>query len=413
MALFQTLLEQELRSPGAPARALGRGECRSSSGQPCGLCLAMRFSYEHEAAAKDRAAAAFWHAVGGGAPIEPLVHSPRGREYRTVTKRKAFRHRSGISLGFIGPVEHPAPGGLNVIRCVIEPESHRAIYSTVEGALGRPSAAPLRDTLLYLVVKGNYREQTVLFNVRRITPAVVHAANALSKALSARIGEMLVGCFLFEGDPAARYYLLPRERRPNIRKLFGQNDLFLCVSGRKFLYPPLAFSQVNESMLERFVEGAADLLHPQQEEALYDLYCGYGLFALCLASHVHSVTGIEIAHQAVAAATTNARRQAARNARFLQAAITPGSVGQFMRNFPPGGLLLLDPPRGGTEPGVLAALAAGKPGRVLHIFCNLEILPEEVRRWNAAGYGARRVVPFDMFPGVPELEMMVLLEPRR
>jgi tRNA/tmRNA/rRNA uracil-C5-methylase (TrmA/RlmC/RlmD family) len=73
--------------------------------------------------------------------------------------------------------------------------------------------------------------------------------------------------------------------------------------------------------------------------------------------------------------------------------------------------MLLDPPRSGTAPGVLEVLAGRLPRRVVHVFCNMEILPEELQRWKKAGYRPERAIPLDMFPGTPELEMMVLLVP--
>jgi tRNA/tmRNA/rRNA uracil-C5-methylase (TrmA/RlmC/RlmD family) len=73
--------------------------------------------------------------------------------------------------------------------------------------------------------------------------------------------------------------------------------------------------------------------------------------------------------------------------------------------------ILLDPPRGGTAPGVIECAAARRPGRVVHMFCNVDIMPAEIARWKAAGYMPVRGVPFDMFPGTDETEVMVLFEP--
>jgi hypothetical protein len=45
------------------------------------------------------------------------------------------------------------------------------------------------------------------------------------------------------------------------------------------------------------------------------------------------------------------------------------------------------------------------------MFCNIDIMPAEIARWRAAGYMPVRGVPFDMFPGTDETEVMVLFEP--
>ena len=71
--------------------------------------------------------------------------------------------------------------------------------------------------------------------------------------------------------------------------------------------------------------------------------------------------------------------------------------------------MLLDPPRRGTQPGVIETLAERKPAKILHVFCGIETIPAELARWKNCGYGAREIIPLDMFPGTPNLEVMVLL----
>jgi tRNA/tmRNA/rRNA uracil-C5-methylase (TrmA/RlmC/RlmD family) len=302
---------------------------------------------------------------------------------------------------------------MSVVHCAIEPPTHATIYRLVEEGLHAPSAAPLCELLLYAVIKGNYREQTVILNVREITPSVVRAANAVSKSLTRQLGKRVAGIFLFEGDPQARYYLGTQDRRavPEVRKLFGKMELFVKVEGRGFLYPPLSFSQVNESLLDTFVARARTLLAPSPNNTFYDLYCGYGLFALSIAPSVRNVIGVEASHQSVAAATDNAQRQHATNARFVRAIINAEAIETLMLKSPSHSLILLDPPRGGTTEGVIEAIAARRPLRILHIVCNMDVLSSELVRWRSAGYEPAQAVPFDMFPGTPELEMMVLLEP--
>ena len=415
MMSFKDLFAAELNSTATTTRTLKEGECQSASGQRCSLCYAVTTNYDTEAACKDRAAASFWSGLGTAICCSRLVPSPRGRAYRTVTKRKAFHQHGSMRLGFVGPADNPPPGGMSVGHCAIEPPSHAAIYHLIEEELHARSTAPLSELLLYAVIKGNYREHTVILNVREITPALVRAANAVSKSLTRQLGAMITGIFLFEGDPQARYYLGTQDRRalPELRKLFGKKDLFVRVEGKVFLYPPLSFSQVNESLLDGFIAGARGLLAPSPGNMFYDFYCGYGLFALCFSPDVRNVIGVEASHQSVAAATSNARRQHAANARFVQAVINADVIETLMQKSPPHSLVLLDPPRSGTAEGVIESIADRQPARILHIFCNMDVLPGELKRWSSAGYVPVRAVPFDMFPGTPELEMMVLVQPEQ
>jgi tRNA/tmRNA/rRNA uracil-C5-methylase (TrmA/RlmC/RlmD family) len=410
---FADLFTAGVRAAATPPRRLDAGECRSSDGAPCGLCHAMTLTYETEARLKAEAATLFWSSVAGDVPLAPLVPSPRGRGYRTVSKRKAFKQQGGLRLGLIGPADNPRPAGISVGHCAIEPEEHAVIYRNLEEHLRNRDPLPLVELLQYAIIKGNYREQTILFNVRAITPALVRAANGISRDLTGQFGKSIAGVFLFEGDPNGRYYLAPRDAGavPEVRKVFGKNLLFLRIGEKPFLYPPMTFSQVNESLLESFVAGARTLLSPSGAETLYDLYCGYGLFGLSLAPLVRRVIGAETSHLAVAAAAENARRQKVSHARFVRALLSAESAATVTTRSPANTLMLLDPPRSGTTPGVIEALAGRHPQRVVHVFCNMEVLSRELLHWRKAGYQLERGIPFDMFPGTPELEMMVLLTP--
>ncbi len=412
-ALFAELFRAGVRDAGQPPLSLPRGACRSADGAPCGLCFGMTIDYATEARVKADAAARFWSGVAGSDLLSPLVPSPRGRAYRTVSKRKIFRRGRELRLGLIDPAEGLRSGGISVGRCMIEPDEHAAIYREIEARLRDRSALPLTEVLQYVIIKGNYLERSILFNVRQSTPAVVRAVNGLSRSLTARFAKSIAGVFLFEGEEEGRYYLAPRRAGgvPRVRKVFGKGELFLRVDGRPFLYPPLAFSQVNESILPLFVSGARTLLSPAGSEMFFDLYCGYGLFGLSLAPLVRRVVGAEASHIAVAAARENARRQKISHARFVRALLNGDSVQEIMAGAADDSLMLLDPPRNGTAPGIIEAAAAFRPARVVHIFCNMELLEGELLRWRNAGYRAERGIPFDMFPGTPELEMMVLLTP--
>jgi tRNA/tmRNA/rRNA uracil-C5-methylase (TrmA/RlmC/RlmD family) len=375
----------------------------------------MTLTYETEARLKAEAATLFWSSVTGNVPLAPLITSPRGRAYRTVSKRKAFKVQGRLRLRLIGPAENPRPAGITVGRCAIEPDIHAALYQAIETNLHEHPALPLADCLQYAVIKGTYDEQTILFNVRAITPACVRAVNHVSRSLTGRFGKSVAGVFLFEGEPEGRYYLSPRDPggAAAARKVFGKNLIFTRIGEVPFLYPPMAFSQVNGSILESFVAGARTLLSPAGTDTLFDLYCGYGLFGLSLAPLVRRIIGAESSHLAVAAATANARRHNVRHARFVRTVLNAESARAVTARSPAGSLMLLDPPRSGTASGVIETLAGRFPRRVVHVFCNMEILRGELDRWETAGYLPERCIPFDMFPGTPELELMVLLSPAR
>lgn len=412
MKTFTEHLSDAISAWHVPTRPLAKGECQSPYGARCTLCHAVNLTYATEVTLKNTALSSYWKQYFSPELLAPLIPSPLGRFYRTVTKRRAFHNLQSCTLGLIAPTDEGSYEPFDVVKCAIEPERHAAIYFKIQQILGKPHAAPLSDALGHVIIKGSYTEHTLVFNVRQITPAVVKAANTVSKSLTHMFKD-LVGVFLYEDASSGGYYLgqSNKMRRPALRKIFGKADIYHKTCGKSFLYSPLAFSQINQSMLEEFVTAAGRLLELNDGMTLFDLYCGYGLLALCLADRVRFVEGMELSTESVASAIANARRQKATNTRFIRAEITVDSIARLLERAREHTAVILDPPRSGVEAGVIECIAARKPGKVLHIFCNVDILPAELQRWRGSGYKIAQAIPLDMFPGTPSTEIMVLLSP--
>lgn len=412
MQSYKEILASAIAAANLPSRALDVGECQSPTGQRCSLCYAVRLSYADEARLKDEELQRVWKDWRFTAELARLVRSPLGRGYRTTTKRRVFPYRDTVCLGLIAPSEEGEMRPFPVVRCVIEPQEHCAIFHHVQESFVKPYAKKLARATSYVVIKGTSAEQTLIFNVKDISPELVRSANTLSKSLT-RSFPSIIGIFLYADTSSPQYYL-GRQRgrsRTSFRKLYGKSEVYHRVLGRSFLYSPLSFSQVNQSILERVIREAQALLQPKNDAKLYDLYCGYGLFALCLAGNVREVIGVESSSASIASAFANARRQRVNNARFLLSDINQETIGRIMTAAQPGDAVILDPPRKGTAEGVIEFIAATRPARVVHIFCAVDLMPKELKRWERAGYTVVCAVPFDMFPGTPEVEILVLLEP--
>ncbi len=408
---YAEFLQRVTTREGTVPRATRPGECSSPAGARCRLCMAGALTYDQEYPRKVLALKEFWSATLPGVPLADLVPSALGREYRFVSKRKVFREGRTVRLGLIDPDDRESGGFISVGQCAIEPPTHASIYQAAGQLLTSPGASGLTSVLRYVVVKGDESEHLVLLNIGTMHPEVVRAAGVFSKQL-ARKAPGVKSLLLYEDRTGGRYYLgSERGRPPTVRKIFGRETLLVRVEGRPFLFGPLAFSQVNRRMIEPLVRGVRALLEPHPAQTLFDLYCGYGLFALSLAGGVRAVVGAESGRDAVDAARDNALRQRIRTARFVQSELSGETIGKVLRDAAPGDAVILDPPRGGTAPGVIEGIAAKGPARVVHIFCNIDAIAGELQRWAARGYAARRAIPYDLFPGTAAVEIMILLTP--
>ncbi len=411
MKPFGTYFRTIVRNAGLAPRACRPGECHDAAGTRCRLCFAGVLTYEREAELKQKALQQFWNENVRDASLEHLVLSPMGRGYRTVTKRRVFHRGKNTVLGLIDP----GGGRLRpfaVPMCAIEPEYHGKIYKHLQDAFNAGWASPLAEELRYVIIRGTYREFAVLFNVGAIRPEVVKTANTLSKSLTHNCPGVSA-VYLLDGGTDDRYYLggnVPFAPR-KFRKLYGARDIHLRLGGGTFLYSPLSFSQVNESAIASLVRAATDLLQPEESQRLFDLYCGYGLFSILLAPLYRGVVGIEVLPQSVQFAIANAGRLHRKNTSFRRSEISDRTVRALAHALTQHDAVLLDPPRGGTGPGVIEHIAVTRPSNVVHIFCNLDILPQELNRWTRSGFRIHRAVPVDMFPGTSDVEVLVALRP--
>jgi tRNA/tmRNA/rRNA uracil-C5-methylase (TrmA/RlmC/RlmD family) len=357
--------------------------------------------YEAELALKTSALATFWRKNRLAGQLEAFVASPLPRGYRTTSKRRVDLIGSAAHL-FLG--DRIARRGTPVFAASsLEPDEHAEIYRRLQ--------AKLSEHLGWIIVRGSYRERAVVFNIDMLSGPLVRKLKALGRHLAA--GEPSVtAAFVYVAETGSDYYLEARRPKGSLdfKKLFGPESLRVAFGDLRLSFHPTSFSQVNESIVPQMLSVAGKMLKPRSDEYLIDLYCGYGLFSLALAGRVREVVGLDAAEPSIEAARSNARRLKHGRARFNAGRVSTNSVARLPM---PGGdeIVVLDPPRNGTENGVIEAIAGRRPRRVLHIFCSVDEIPPALRKWKAAGYVPGRIVPLDMFPGTPNLEVFVELKP--
>ena len=74
-------------------------------------------------------------------------------------------------------------------------------------------------------------------------------------------------------------------------------------------------------------------------------------------------------------------------------------------------LIVVDPPRAGLHPRVVARAAELKPKRIVYVSCNPATLARDLKDFLGFGYALADVTPVDMFPHTPHIECVARLEP--
>lgn len=186
------------------------------------------------------------------------------------------------------------------------------------------------------------------------------------------------------------------------------------TAGLDFDVPADGFYQVNPAVGEQLVGAVCAAYAAGAAEApdILDLYCGVGVFGLACVRRAAesgvaaSLVGVESGRQAVEFAKRNALAQKADGARFYAERVGPN-----MRRMPlgPRTTVIVDPPRGGLEPGVARALATSRASRVFYVSCDPATLTRDLRELTKA-FGVESVRWFDMFPRTARFETLVTLK---
>ncbi|HPQ53869.1 MAG TPA: methyltransferase [Spirochaetota bacterium] len=361
--------------------------------------------YREELRCKDRAFSSYWYDISGDCAASPLIASPLPRQYRTTTKRRVHTQGGRVILS-------SDESSLSDSPSLLEPEFHAVMYSKLSAMLNETANRRISGFLNFVILRGNYESAAVIFNATVMNSETVKSLTKIADQLK-ESSDRLTAAFIYHDPEGSKYYLNTSSEIEGhrMKRLFGNRNLSIKVQDVLYTFAPDSFSQVNLSICGAMLTTAEHLLSHEGKGRLLDLYCGYGFFSCYLGKQYDEVTGIDYGKTAIDSARENMKHTTPRGRwdfhakriekRLLREILPQGRLPEY---------ILLDPPRNGTAPGVIETLADRGPELVLHIFCDLETIPYELEKWDRGGYRPAACVPLDMFPGTPELEVMVLLK---
>lgn len=191
--------------------------------------------------------------------------------------------------------------------------------------------------------------------------------------------------------------------------LFGRGFIEDTLCGCTFRISPRSFYQINPLQTERLYRAALDMAHLQPTDRVLDAYCGVGTIGIVAAKQAGEVVGVELNGDAVRDARVNARRNGLTNIAFVEA-----DAGEYMVELAQSGesvdVVLMDPPRAGSDMPFLKSLLTLAPSRVVYISCNPKTQARDLRVLTKGGYRVTGIQPVDMFPHTSHIECVVALE---
>ncbi|HET9947996.1 MAG TPA: TRAM domain-containing protein [Longimicrobiales bacterium] len=368
----------------------------------CGGCQLQHLPYERQLEWKGRFVQDALQRIGGLAAAEPppVVRSPRETGYRnrmTFTLRRLGGGRIVAGLHALG-----RPGHIVDVRdeCLLPSPPLMEVWGALRRAWGGgarhlPAGPRLRLTL-------REAEPDTMEGAAVRPREGTGRESAGGQAGPPRAVELVV-----EGGAAGwtRAAAALGARVPGLVRIWhraeGAHGEPALVWGEEPEAGAPAFVQVNAAaaaLLEEHVVRAAG-----SGASAVDAYGGAGRHGHALARRGWRVTAIE----RVPAACAAARRGAPSGWRVLE-----GTVEARLPEALPADLLVLNPPRAGLTPDVVAIVAARGPARVVYVSCDPATLARDVALL-APRYEAAGVRCFDLFPQTAHVETVLVLEARR
>ena len=191
----------------------------------------------------------------------------------------------------------------------------------------------------------------------------------------------------------------------------GDGTITDTLCGLRFSLSPPSFYQVNRDQAERLYAKAREYAAFSGGETLLDLYCGTGTIGLSMAGDCRELIGVEIIPEAIEDAKLNAAHNGITNARFLCGDATDAAAMLKGEGIAPD-VIVVDPPRKGLTPELIAIIAEMSPNRVVYVSCDPATLARDLKLFTERNYSIKEITPVDMFPRTSHVEAVVMMSKR-
>lgn len=173
----------------------------------------------------------------------------------------------------------------------------------------------------------------------------------------------------------------------------------------KFIISPLSFFQVNTDQTIKLYDKILELLEPNKDDNLLDLYCGTGTIGIYVANKVNKVLGVEIVKDAIHDANINKKINNINNINFI-CGNTEKIIKDVKEKY---NAIIVDPPRAGLTESIIRDIFRINPDKIVYVSCDPITLARDLKLLQEK-YEVLDVVPVDMFPNTYHVETVCKLK---
>ncbi len=367
----------------------------------CGGCKWIEKSYEEQLSAKAKQLSEMLRPF---CKTEAIIGMENPTHYRNKVHAVFGEDRKHNVIS--GIYEEKSHRIVPVDSCYIENEKADEIIVTIRGLLKSFKIRPYNEDTGYgllrhvLVRTGHVTGQIMVVLV--LGSPVMPSKNNFVKALL-KVHPEITTIVVNVNDRRTSMVLGNKEQ-----VIYGKGYIEDVLCGKTFRISPKSFYQVNPVQTEKLYNKALEFADLKGDEVVVDAYCGTGTIGMIASAKAGKVIGVELNGDAVRDARNNAKANGIKNIQFYQ-----NDAGKFLVEMADQNakvdVVLMDPPRSGSDEAFLGSVAKLKPSKLVYVSCNPETLVRDLKYLTKNGYKVKRAVGVDMFPWTEHVEVAVLL----
>ena len=367
----------------------------------CGGCQLQNLSYEEQLKWKQRRAERL---LGEFGRVNPIIGMEKPYHYRNKVQAAFSTDRNGKIIS--GVYQSGTHSIVCVDSCLTEDVKADSIIVTVRKLLKSFKIPAYNERtgsgiLRHVLVKRGFKTNQIMVVLVTSGP-IFPAKNNFVKALLKQHTEITT---IIHNINPYRTSLVLGDRE---QVLYGKGKIEDVLCGLTFRSSARSFYQINPVQTEVLYNTAMKYAQFTGKEKVIDAYCGIGTIGMVASKTAGEVIGVELNKDAVRDAISNAKRNEVKNISFFCA-----DAGDFMRAMADenekADVVLMDPPRAGSDEQFLSSLLTLSPNRVVYISCNPETQQRDLRYLSKHGYKVDNIQPVDMFPHTNHIETVVSL----
>lgn len=191
--------------------------------------------------------------------------------------------------------------------------------------------------------------------------------------------------------------------------VYGNGYIEDKLGGYVFKISPMSFYQVNPVQAEVLYNTAIEAAKLNNQDILFDLYCGIGTIGIFASKFVKKVYGIEIVPQAIEDAKENAKINKITNAEFIVGDVEFAFDELVNKKEIKPTAIIVDPPRKGLDDKTIQNILKLKTEKVVYVSCNPATMVRDLAKMEEE-YKIEKIQPVDMFPFTRHVECVSVLQ---